>query len=107
VSFVAIATFKNIVGLSSTKALGLWVITYVFNTICVVVYIILQLVLVIRTLDDRWPIGDIIFGTVFFAVGQVILYGFNVTICNAVKHYIDALFFSTLLTLLSVMMVYK
>jgi hypothetical protein len=58
-------------------------------------------------LEDRWPIGDIIFGTVFYAGGQVLLFAFSVTICNAIQHYIDGLFFFTLCMLLSVMMVYK
>lgn len=71
------------------------------------VYIISQLVLVFRTLEDRWPIGDIVFGTIFFAGGQVLLFAFSVTICNAIKHYIDGLFFFSLCILLSVMMVYK
>jgi len=66
-----------------------------------------QLILVFRTLDDRWPIGDIVFGTAFFAIAQVLLFAFSVTICDAIKHYIDGLFFFTLCMLLSVMMVYK
>jgi hypothetical protein len=32
---------------------------------------------------------------------------FSVTICNAIKHYIDGLFFFTLCVLLSIMMVYR
>lgn len=71
------------------------------------VYIVSQLILVFRTLEDRWPVGDIVFGTAFFAVAQVILFAFSVTICDAIKHYIDGLFFFTLCILLSVMMVYK
>lgn len=66
-----------------------------------------QLILVIRTLDDRWPIGDIIFGVAFFVAGQVLIYGFSTKICDAIKHYLDGLFFGTLCTLLAVMMVYK
>ena len=71
------------------------------------VYIVSQLILVFRTLEDRWPVGDIVFGTAFFAVAQVILFAFSVTICDAIKQYIDGLFFFTLCMLLSVMMVYK
>jgi len=37
----------------------------------------------------------------------VLLFAFSVTICDAIKHYIDGLFFFTLCVLLSVMMVYK
>jgi len=40
-------------------------------------------VLVLRTLDDRWPIGDILFGTAFFAVALVITFAFSVTMCGA------------------------
>ncbi|KAF8621834.1 hypothetical protein AX15_007458 [Amanita polypyramis BW_CC] len=105
--FVAIATFKNIAGFSFIKPVGLWVIYILWPLVCVVIYIISQLILVFRTLDDRWPIGDIVFGTAFFTIGQVLLFAFSVTICNAIKHYIDGLFFFTLCILLSVMMVYK
>jgi len=105
--FISIATFKEFAGFSYAKPLGLWIIYLLWPLICVIIYIVLQLVLVIRTLEDRWPIGDIIFGVAFFAVAQVVLFAFSVTICDAVKHYIDGLFFFTLCMLLSVMMVYK
>ncbi|CAA7266399.1 unnamed protein product [Cyclocybe aegerita] len=89
------------------QAIPLFIIYIIWPLICVPIYIILQLVLVFRTLEDRWPIGDIIFGTVFYAGAQVLLFAFSVTICDAIKHYIDGLFFFTLCVLLSVMMVYK
>lgn len=66
-----------------------------------------QIILVVNTLDDRWPLGDILFGTAFFIVGQVLMYVFSVAICDQVKHYVDGLFFGTICTLLAVMMVYK
>jgi hypothetical protein len=105
--FVAICTFKGKLGFSFTKPIALFVIYLLWPIICVPVYIVCQLVLVFRTLEDRWPIGDIVFGTIFFAGGQVLLFAFSVTICNAIKHYIDGLFFFSLCILLSVMMVYK
>jgi hypothetical protein len=105
--FFSIATFKGFAGFSYAKPLALWIIYFIWPAVCVVIYVVSQLILVIRTLDDRWPIGDILFGTAFFAVAQVVLFAFSVTICDAVKHYIDGLFFFTLCMLLSVMMVYK
>jgi len=105
--FISVATFKNIAGLSNTKPIALWIVYYIFNAACIMLYIISQLILVIRTLDDRWPIGDIIFGVAFFAIGQVLIYGFSVKICDAIKHYLDGLFFGSLCSLLAVMMVYK
>ncbi|KAI8584421.1 hypothetical protein K450DRAFT_219790 [Umbelopsis ramanniana AG] len=66
-----------------------------------------QIILVVNTLDDRWPLGDILFGTAFFIIGQVLMYIFSVVICDQVKHYVDGLFFGTICSLLAVMMVYK
>lgn len=105
--FIAIGTFKNIAGLSNTKPVALWIAYYAFTAVCILLYVVSQLILVIRTLDDRWPIGDIIFGVAFFVAGQLLIYGFSTKICDAIKHYLDGLFFGTLCTLLAVMMVYK
>ena len=105
--FVAIATFKQFAGFKYSKPIGLWIIYLIWPVVCVVVYTISQLMLVLQTLEDRWPIGDIVFGVAFFTIGQVLLFAFSVTICNAIKHYLDGLFFFTLCMLLSVMMVYK
>jgi hypothetical protein len=105
--FIAIATFKGYVGFTNSKPLALWIVYILWPLACTVIYIVSQLVLVFRTLEDRWPIGDIIFGTAFFTIAQVLLFAFSATICDAIKHYIDGLFFFTLCMLLSVMMVYK
>lgn len=105
--FISIATFKGFAGFKYDKPIGLWILYILWPLICAVVYVVSQLVLVFKTLDDRWPIGDIVFGTAFFVIAQVLLFAFSVTICDAVKHYIDGLFFFTVCMLLSVMMVYK
>ena len=105
--FISIATFKDFAGFKYSKPLGLWIIYILWPLICTVIYIVSQLILVFRTLEDRWPIGDIVFGTAFFTIAQVILFAFSATICDAIKHYIDGLFFFSLCMLLSVMMVYK
>jgi len=105
--FISIATFKKIAGFDYAKPIALWIIYILWPLICVAIYVVSQLILVVRTLDDRWPIGDILFGTAFFVIAQVLLFAFSVTICDAIKHYIDGLFFFTLCMLLSVMMVYK
>lgn len=105
--FIAIATFKEIGPFSFTKPAALWAFYFIINGVAFIVYVISQMILVVNTLDDRWPLGDILFGTAFFVIGQVILYIFSVTICDQVKHYVDGLFFGTICTLLAVMMVYK
>ncbi|KAI9733185.1 MAG: Chitin synthase, class 7 [Claussenomyces sp. TS43310] len=104
---VSLATFKDWAGLGPTKTVGLFVVLYIISGICLLVYILMQVILVVRTLQDRWPLGDIAFGTIFLIIGQVILYAFSNTICNAMAHYLDGLFFATICNLLAVMMVYK
>ncbi|KAF9164203.1 Chitin synthase, class 7 [Actinomortierella ambigua] len=107
VTFLSIATFKDLGPFKREAPIALWIVFFIFNGAAFLIYVILQIVLVVNTLDDRWPLGDIMFGVLFFATGQVILYVFSVDICNFAKHYIDGLFFGTIATLLSVMMVYK
>ncbi|KAH8556066.1 chitin synthase III catalytic subunit [Umbelopsis sp. PMI_123] len=107
VGAIAIATFNEYGPFSYTSPSVLWVFYFIINGIAFIVYVILQIILVVNTLDDRWPLGDILFGTAFFIIGQVIMYIFSVVICDQVKHYVDGLFFGTICTLLAVMMVYK
>ncbi|KAH8653839.1 chitin synthase export chaperone [Xylariales sp. PMI_506] len=104
---VSLATFKSWAGLGPTNTIGLFVVLYLLNGIQLVVYVIMQVFLVLRTLRDRWPLGDIAFGLFFFIVGQVLLYALSTTLCNAISHYLDGLFFATVCNLLAVMMVYK
>jgi hypothetical protein len=104
---VSVATFKGWAGLGPTKTIGLFVVLYIVNAVCLLVWFVMQVLLVVGTLQDRWPLGDLSFGGFFFIIGQVILYVFSNTICNAVQHYLDGLFFATICNLLAVMMVYK
>ncbi len=104
---VSLATFKGWAGLGPTNTIGLFVVLYLVSAIALAIYVIMQIILVVNTLEDRWPLGDIAFGVCFFVIGQVILYVFSNTICNAVQHYLDGLFFATICNLLAVMMVYK
>ncbi|KAL8857556.1 MAG: hypothetical protein Q9178_005884 [Gyalolechia marmorata] len=103
---ISLMTFKSW-GLAPTNTLGLFVVLYLINAIFLLVYVVSQVILVTATLQDRWPLGHIGFGVFFFIIGQVILYVFGSTICNAAQHYLDGLFFATVCNLLAVMMVYK
>lgn len=107
VGVIALLTFLNIGPFSYSSPGALWVFYFIINGLCFIIYVISQIILVVNTLDDRWPLGDILFGTAFFIVGQILMYIFSVVICDQVKHYIDGLFFGTICTLLAVMMTYK
>lgn len=103
---VAILTFKS-VGLGPTNTIALFIVLYIVNAIFLAVYVVMQLLLVVGTLQERWPLGHIGFGVFFFVIGQVLVFVFSETICNGVQHYMDGLFFATVCNLLAVMMVYK
>ncbi|EME47871.1 hypothetical protein DOTSEDRAFT_69709 [Dothistroma septosporum NZE10] len=108
VSFaVSLLTFKGWGGLGPENTIGLFVVVYIFSAIFLFVYIVMQVILVIGTLQERWPLWHIGFGVMAFVIGQVLLYAFSKTICDNVEHYLDGTFFATLLNLLAVMMVYK
>lgn len=108
VSFlISLLTFKSWGGMSPTNTIALFVVLYILNAISLAIYLVMQLLLVMNTLEDRWPLGHIAFGVIVFICGQVLLYGFSDTICDNVQHYLDGLFFATFCNLLAVMMVYK
>ncbi|KAJ5226218.1 Chitin synthase export chaperone [Penicillium chermesinum] len=104
---ISLLTFKSWGGLGPENTVGLFVVLYLFNAISIAIYVVMQLLLVLNTLDDRWPLGHICFGVAVFIIGQVLLYAFSDLICNNVQHYLDGLFFATFCNLLAVMMIYK
>jgi len=105
--FIAMATFLSIGPFSPSSQMPLYILYIVFNLACLIIYVILQIVLVVNTLDEYWPLGALTLGVFFFIIGQVITMLFSDEICTAVKHYIDGLFFGTICSLLAMMMIYK
>lgn len=104
---VSLLTFKGWAGLGPTNTTGLFIVLYIINAIALFVYLAMQVLLVVNTLQDRWPLAHLTFGVFFFVVGQVILYTLGSRICEGLNHYLDGMFFATLCNLLAVMMVYK
>jgi hypothetical protein len=104
---VSLLTFKSWGGLGPENTVGLFVVVYLFSALFLFVYVVMQILLVIGTLQERWPLWHIGFGVLALVLSQVILYAFSEVICTNVEHYVDGLFFATLLNLLAVMMVYK
>jgi hypothetical protein len=126
VSFIAFGTFSSSFGFRKDNPMELFIIYFIINVAMLAIYVILQIVLVLNTLDDLWPLGkprffhsllfvfltclslgDLFFGVLFFILGQIFIWVLSIPICDQVKHYIDGLFLGTMFTLLSVMMVYK
>ncbi|ORX81405.1 hypothetical protein K493DRAFT_94920 [Basidiobolus meristosporus CBS 931.73] len=107
VFFIAILTFNDTGSVLSVKSpILLWIVYFLFNGAGIVIYFLMQVILV-KTLSDKWPLGDIILALISFVVGQVLMLGFSANICSLAVHYIDGLFCAVLLTLFAIMMVYK
>ena len=53
---------------------GLWFFEFVFPIIMVLIYVVSQVILVIRTLDELWPINDIALGCLSFVAGLILQY---------------------------------
>ncbi|KAK9453643.1 chitin synthase III catalytic subunit [Dipodascopsis uninucleata] len=104
---ISLLTFQGWAGLSPDKTVALFVVLYILNAIVLIIYVTLQALLVVNTLQDMWPLGGIAFGVLFFVVGQILLYCFSPQLCSGMKHYLDGLFFATLCNLFGVMMIYK
>ncbi|KAF1345839.1 chitin synthase export chaperone [Delphinella strobiligena] len=104
---ISLATFKSWGSLNPTNTVGLFVVLYILTAIFIFVYLVMQILLVLGTLQDRWPLGHIAFGVFFFVMGQILLYVLNPDLCNSAKHYVDATLLATVCNLLAVMMVYK
>merc|ERR1711939_481998 len=67
VSFViALLTFKGWGGLSRDSTVALFVVVHVFSAIFLFVYIVMQIMLVMGTLQERWPLWHIGFGVAAF-----------------------------------------
>jgi len=105
---IAILTFNGTSSpFSPTQHIILWIVVYIIPGAMIAVYIVLQVILVVNTLEDRWPLGDLVFGVIFFVMGQVFMLVLSPLLCQATSHYVDGYFFGAICMLLSVMMVYK
>ncbi|PPQ89900.1 hypothetical protein CVT25_004859 [Psilocybe cyanescens] len=96
--FIAIATFKQKFGFNYTNPIALFIIYLLWPIICVPIYTVSQLILVFHTSKLSLELPSLLVARSCSA--------FSVTICDAIKHYIDKPFFSFCM-LLSVMIVYK
>ncbi|ORX93852.1 hypothetical protein K493DRAFT_284322 [Basidiobolus meristosporus CBS 931.73] len=94
-------------GYSPTKPYALWAIYWVFNPVAVFLYFVLQVVLVVRTLQERWALGDLILALVSFVAANVISSWVSKVICTNTNHYLDGPFFTVIFNMFAVMMVYK
>lgn len=105
--FIAICTFHGALGFSRQNPIVLYIILFIFNGAALLVYFVLQMFLVLCTLNDMWPLGNLLLGALFLAMGMISMLLFSNHICQFAQHYVDGMFLGSSFVLLSVMMVYK
>ncbi|KXS12872.1 hypothetical protein M427DRAFT_59181 [Gonapodya prolifera JEL478] len=105
--FVAYGTFTSQFTFAAGNPSALFTIYILLNAASLIVYVFLQIVLVLNNLEDRWPLGHVLFGFTFYIVGIVFQFVVSTKLCESAKHYIDGMFFGAVFTLLAVMLVYK
>ena len=91
---------------NSVATLILYIIYFIFNASMLILFSLIQIILVIFRVKTYWPIGNVFLGFLFFALSFLSLI-FSNYLCEFAVHYIDGVFISSILSLLSVMMVYK
>lgn len=100
---VAVLTFTDKIN----TPLVLFVLYFIVNAVQILIYFLMQIYLVVTVLDEKWPLGAMLFSAAFFIIGLVCEFVLAKEICSLCQHYIDGLFFGVTFTLLAVMMVYK
>lgn len=104
---IALFTFKEWVGFTSTSTMGLFIVLYVLNALWLVIWAIAQFTVSVFWLHNFWALSALALGAFIFVVGQVLMYAVSSTICTEVRHYIDGVFLATICNMFAVMMVYK
>lgn len=84
-----------------------FILFFLTNSVLCLIYVFTQMVLVLYTLSDKWPLGEIFFGFVFFILSILSYFILSLPLCQLSSHYIDGTFIGSTMSLLSVMMIYK
>ncbi|KAI8851418.1 chitin synthase III catalytic subunit [Chytridium lagenaria] len=86
---VSLFTFDSRSPFTKETPTGLFIVYLVFSAAFLLIYVLLQIILVVQTLDDRWPLGDLF-------VGQMFQFVLSPVICNMATHYIGWIYWDSI-----------
>jgi hypothetical protein len=110
--YIALDTGLNWTGfwedtrLLPNQAYALYTLYQLVPLVFIVIFFLLEAFLVLRVLGERKPMLYLLAAALLFAIGQVFQYVISVHICNGTDGKINGGLFSTLFTLLSVVMIW-
>jgi hypothetical protein len=90
----------------SNQAYALYTLYQLVPLVFIVIFFCLEAFLVLRILGERKPMLYLLAAALLFAIGQIFQYVISVHICNGTDGKINGGLFSTLFTLLSVVMIW-
>ncbi|KAI4662858.1 hypothetical protein J4E85_009541 [Alternaria conjuncta] len=88
------------------QAYALYTLYQLVPLVFIVIFFLLEAFLVLRVLGERKPMLYLLAAGLLFAIGQIFQYVISVHICNGTDGKINGGLFSTLFTLLSVVMIW-
>jgi hypothetical protein len=88
------------------QAYALYTLYQLVPLVFIVIFFCLEAFLVLRILGERKPMLYLLAAALLFAIGQIFQYVISVHICNGTDGKINGGLFSTLFTLLSVVMIW-
>ncbi|KAI9293920.1 hypothetical protein K502DRAFT_305674 [Neoconidiobolus thromboides FSU 785] len=104
---ISILTIKNMGGLDSKNPSLLWFLHLLLPNLLITLYMISQLCFTFYYIENRWALGDIVIGYLFYLSGLLFLSLLSIPLCQSFKHYLDGIFFFQVSQLCSIMMCYK
>lgn len=93
--------------LNPQNTTALMIVLYVINAVFLFFYTLFSLYLSAFMLKNWWAFGTYVLALFTLVSGQLLMYAFGFLICNAVRHYIDGVFFGTACNLFAFLMVYR
>jgi hypothetical protein len=88
------------------RAYALYTLYQIVPLVFIVIFFCLEAFLVLRVLGERKPMLYLLAAALLFAIGQIFQYVISVHICNGTDGKINGGLFSTLFTLLSIVMIW-
>lgn len=102
----SVTGYFNTTNPATLKNVALFTLYLVWPIIAIGLYVILETVIVVKFLGEKRPLLLLYLALVSFAIAQVFMFVVSHYICSGTNHDVDGSLFSTLFTLISVILIW-